>query len=326
MRVLDAGAVRSSDTCDVRSPRTAQFAVRDIPFPMVTRSGFAVGIGYRSAIDSWTRAHLDRFDVLEITVDHCITGGSAQRSAIYGLVGKIPMTAHGVGLSIGTDAPLDLAYLDQVAAVVERLNAPAYSEHLAFTRVPGCDLGNLLPLPRLAAVAEAVIAKVRTVQARIPVPFLLENITYLFEWPDQEMSDAEFTTLICRETGAGLLLDIENLYLNASNHGFDPYEFLDALPVALVEEVHLAGGSTVVENVSGRPLLVDSHSHPVPDRALDLLDHVLLRHAPKSIVIERDERLDAGDEILDDIARIRKRLTGRQGDHAIAQPAARSTG
>jgi len=137
----------------------------------------AVGIGYRAAIGAWTRANLDRFDVLQVTVDHCIHGGNIQRSAIYDLVGRIPLTAHGVGLSIGTDAPLDLAYLDETAAVVERLKAPAYSEHLAFTRVPGRDLGKLLPLPKIEAVAEAVIAKVKIVQARIPVPFLLENIT-----------------------------------------------------------------------------------------------------------------------------------------------------
>jgi uncharacterized protein len=286
------------------------------------RSCPAVGIGYRAAIDGWTRAHLDRFDVIEVTVDHCIEGGSRQQSAIYDLVDRIPLTAHGVGLSIGTDAPLDLAYLDQVAAVVGRLGACAYSEHLAFTRVPGRDLGNLLPLPQTAAVAEAVIAKVRTVQARIPVPFLLENISYLFEWPDQEMSDAQFMTLICRETGAGLLLDIENLYLNASNHGFDPYEFLDALPPGLVQEVHLAGGIAFDEKTSGRPVLVDSHSHPVPEAALDLLDRVLLRQAPATIVLERDERLDAVEEILDDVARIRMRLANRQQAHAHVPTAA----
>jgi uncharacterized protein len=293
---------------------------------MTTGSKSAVGIGYRSAIDGWTRAHLDCFDVLEITVDHCMAGRSAQRSAIYDLVGRIPLTAHGVGLSIGTEAPLDLTYLDQVAEIVTRLRAPAYSEHLAFTRVPGCDLGSLLPLPRIAAVAEAVIAKVRTVQARISVPFLLENVTYLFEWPDQEMSDEEFITLICRETGAGLLLDLENLYLNASNHGFDPFEFLDALPVGLVKEVHLAGGVAVSENVSTRQVLVDSHSHPVPDRALDLLDHMLLRQTPAAIVLERDERLELGDEILDDIARIRVHLAGQDHDHTRIIPAARSAG
>jgi uncharacterized protein (UPF0276 family) len=273
--------------------------------------GPAIGIGYRAAIGDWTRVNLDHFDALEITVDHCIAGGAAQRSAIFDLVGQIPLTAHGIGLSIGTDVPLDLAYLDQVAAVVERLQAPAYSEHLAFTRVPGRDLGNLLPVPKTEAVAASIIAKVRTVQSRIPVPFLLENITYLFEWPDSDMSDAEFLNLICRETGAGLLLDVENLYLNSRHHGFDPRAFLDALPDGVVQEIHLAGGATVREAFLDRPLLADSHSHPVPDEALDLLDRVLARQAPTIIILERDDRLDAVDEILDDVARIRSRIAGR---------------
>jgi uncharacterized protein len=273
-----------------------------------------VGIGYRSAIADWTRAHLDRLDVLEITVDHVIHGTSAQRADIFDLVGRIPLTAHGVGLSIGTDVPLDLAYLDEVAAVVERLQAPAYSEHLAFTRVPGRDLANLLPLPKTEAVAESIIAKVRTVQSRIPVPLLLENITYLFEWPDSDMSDAEFLNLICRETGAGLLLDVENLYLNSRHHGFDPRAFLDALPDGVVQEIHLAGGATVREAFLDRPLLADSHSHPVPDEALDLLDRVLARQTPATIILERDDRLDAVDEIFDDIARIRSRIAGRYSE------------
>src|ERR1700730_6493316 len=96
----------------------------------------AVGIGYRWALDDWTRHNLACFDVLEVTVDHCISGSKAARAAIFDLVGRVPLTAHGVGLSIGTDEPLDLSYLDRVAEVVERLEAPAFSEHLAFTRVP----------------------------------------------------------------------------------------------------------------------------------------------------------------------------------------------
>jgi uncharacterized protein (UPF0276 family) len=264
-----------------------------------------VGIGYRSAIGGWTRANLDRFDVLEITVDHCIHGGTAQCAEIFDLVGRIPLNAHGVGLSIGTDVPLDLAYLDQVAAIVERLEAPTYSEHLAFTRVPGRDLGNLLPLPKTEPVAESVIAKVRTVLSRVPVPFLLENISYLFEWPESDLTDAEFLNLICRETGAGILLDIENLYLNASNHGFDPYRFLDSLSVGLVKEVHMAGGIAVSEEGLRRPFLADSHSHPVPAETLALLEYALAQHAPATIVIERDDRLEASDEILSDVERIR---------------------
>jgi uncharacterized protein (UPF0276 family) len=276
----------------------------------------SIGIGYRHGIDGWIRANLARFDVLEVTLDNCLAANRSARDAIFDLVGHIPLTAHGIGLSIGTEVPLDLVYLDAIAALLDRLRAPAYSEHLAFTRVPGRDLGNLLPLPRTQAVAESVIAKIKTVQSRISVPFLLENITYIFDWPDSELTDAEFLTLICRETGAGLLLDLENLYLNASNHGFDVHAFLDTLPAGLVQEIHLAGGKTISEPFLSRPLLVDTHSYPVPEEALALLDEVLARHTPSSIILERDDRLEAVDEILTDVAAIRARVGQRLGSAA----------
>jgi uncharacterized protein (UPF0276 family) len=291
----------------------------------VARSHPAVGLGYRRHIDEWTRANLARFDVLEITLDHCLTGSEASRAAIFDLVGQIPLTAHGIGLSIGTDLPLDLVYLDEIAAIVDRLQAPAYSEHLAFTRVPGRDLANLLPVPKTESVAESIIAKIRTVQSRISVPFLLENISYIFDWPDSELSDAEFLRLICRETGAGLLLDVENLYLNACNHGFDPYAFIEDLPVDSVKEVHVAGGVTLREDFLPKPLLQDTHSHPVPEEALDLLDYALARQAPMAIVLERDDRFDAVEEILDDIARLRARLD-RPIKESHARPAFGSAG
>jgi uncharacterized protein len=277
----------------------------------------AIGVGFRCAIAEWVRGNFHYFDVLEITVDHCLHGSASQRAEIFDLVGRIPLTAHGVGLSLGTDVPLDLAYLDEVAAIVERLEAPAYSEHLAFTRVPGRDLANLLPLPKTEEVAEQIIAKVRTVQSRISVPFLLENITYVFEWPDSRMSDAQFLNLICRETGAGLLLDVENVFLNSRNHGFDPRAFLDELDAGLVQEVHMAGGVTV-RDAAGRPVLADSHSHPIPEEALDLLDYALGRHRPQTIILERDERLDEGEEILEDVARIRARVDAHRTAHGEA--------
>jgi uncharacterized protein len=271
----------------------------------------AIGIGYRWNIDDWTRANLARFDALEVTLDHCMARSGASRAAIFDLVGQIPLTAHGIGLSIGTDVPVDFAYVDEIAAIIDRLRAPAYSEHLAFTRVPGRDLGNLLPLPKTRAVAESIIAKVRIVQSRISVPFLLENISYLFDWPDSELSDAEFLSLICRETGSGILLDVENLHLNAQNHGLDPYAFLDALPAGAVKEVHVAGGHTLHENFLPGPFFADSHSHPVAEATLDLLDYALARHTPTAIVLERDDRLDAAEEILDDVTRLRRRFDSR---------------
>jgi uncharacterized protein len=278
-----------------------------------------IGIGFRLVIADWMRAHMPLFDVFEITVDHCIHVSASQRAEIFDLVGCIPITAHGVGLSIGTDVPLDLSYLDEVAAIVDRLKAPHYSEHLAFTRVPGRDLANLLPLPKTEEVAEQIVDKVKIIQSRVSVPFLLENITYVFEWPDSKMSDAQFLNLICRETGAGLLLDVENVYLNSQNHRFDPRAFLDDLAPGLVREIHMAGGVTVRDSAD-RPILADSHSHPIPEEALELLDYALLRHRPQTIIVERDDRLDESQEILDDIARLRARVAAHRTVHGELSP------
>ena len=274
----------------------------------------AVGIAYHAGIEQWTHDHLADCDVLEITVDHCLDRGYTSRAAIYDLVDRIPLTAHGVGLSIGTDGPLDERYLDQVAEIVEQLKAPTYSEHLSFTAVPGRDLATFLPVPRTEAVAASIITKVRHIQSRIPVPFLLENIAYLFDWPDSELSDAEFLNLICGEAQAGLLLDIENLFLNSRNHGLDACAFLDSLTPGIVKEVHLAGGVIVKDHFLPHPYFADSHSHPVPDEVLDLLECVLARHAPANIIIEREGRLDAISELLDDVTRVRARLAKQAPD------------
>lgn len=286
-----------------------------------TRQGPGVGLAYRWSIDAWFRAHLDDLDVVEVTVDNCIFGGGAASGAIYSLAGRAPITAHGVGLSIGTDAPLDGAYLDRVAEVVERLGATAYSEHLAFTRVPGRDLANLLPLPRTAATARAIVAKVRQIQSHIPVPFLLENIAYVFDWPDSVLSQAEFFNRICGETGARILLDVENLYVNGHNHRLDAHAFLDALPSGIVEQVHVAGGVSVRAAFLEHPFLADTHDQPVPGGALDLLDHVLARQPVSAIILERDGRLEATDEILDDLARVRARLAENAGGEAAVAAA-----
>src|SRR5947208_8379737 len=184
----------------------------------MTRPHPAIGIGYRYSIHDWICANLASVDVLEITLDHCFAGSEASRAAIYDLIGRIPLTAHGIGLSIGTDAPLDERYLERVAEQLAHLDAPAYSEHLAFTAVPGRDLATFLPVPRTDAVAATIIRKVQHIKSRIPVQFLLENIACLFEWPDSQMSEPDFLNLICRETQAAVLLDIENLLLNSRNH------------------------------------------------------------------------------------------------------------
>lgn len=266
-----------------------------------------VGIGYRYEIHDWIVSNLDRFDVLEITIDHFLNGGAARRAAIIQLARRIPLVAHGVGLSVGTAVVPDSAYLKSVAAALAALGIESYSEHLAFTRTPGHDLANLLPLPRNADTARIVVENLCVVREHIVVPIDLENISYYFAYPDSTMSEVEFLNLICRESGTGVLLDVENLRLNALNHGFDPNDFIDALPQGAVRGIHVAGGETF----EGLP--VDTHSQAVPAETVRLLDTVIRTQQPENIIIERDQRLRAFDEILSDVSVIRGRLAVVKG-------------
>ena len=259
-----------------------------------------VGIGYRREIHDWIVARLARFDVLEITVDHYLISGANRRREMAALADRIPLVGHGIGLSVGTAVPPDRDYLDRVARAIDDLRIPAYSEHLAFTKVPGRDLANLLPLPRTEAVAAQVIENVRIVRSHIPVPFSLENITYLFDYPDSVIDEVEFLKLICRETGSGILLDVENLHLNSRGFAYDPRAFIDALPPGSIHGIHTAGGRVI----EGTP--VDTHDHPVPAETTALLAHVLQRHRPDTIVLERDDRLQETEELIADIDRIRE--------------------
>ena len=265
-----------------------------------------IGIGFRVPIVKWTLANVHQFDVLEITVDHYIKGGEYARKAIRNLVGRIPLVLHGVGLSIGTDAPLDETYLDDVAEAVEVLQIPSYSEHLAWTKVPGIDIANLLPLPKTHAAAELLIPKIERVQARLGVPFSIENISYVFDFPEPQMSDGEFFNLLFRETGVGMLLDVENLFVNSRNHGIDPRAFLDELPAGVVTGVHAAGGPLIHRPYLDGPFHADNHSHPVPEQALELLEHALDRQRPGTVILERDNDFEQGDELLADVARLRR--------------------
>jgi uncharacterized protein (UPF0276 family) len=193
----------------------------------------------------------------------------------------------------------DPYYLDRVARALDTLGISTYSEHLAYTKLPGLDLANLLPLPLTEEAAENVIRNVATVRSHISGPFLLENPTYYFEYPESHMSESEFLSLICRETGARLLLDVENIHVNSKNHGFDPYAFIDTLPLDAVTYIHTAGGSAIDGT------MIDSHDHPVSDDTLQLLGYVLRRHVPETIILERDRRLQETDDLIADVDRIR---------------------
>ena len=153
------------------------------------------------------------------------------------------------------------------------------TEHLAFVRGGGIETGHLLPLPRTWDVLDLVVENVRRAQAALPVPLGLENIASLVEWPDAELSEADFLAEVLERADVRLLLDVENVYANARNHGGDPLEFLDRLPLERLAYLHVAGGT------ESRGLYHDTHTYPVPQAVIDLVEEVCSR---------RGARRDAG--------------------------------
>lgn len=264
----------------------------------------AVGTGFRREAHSEIRRSLHEFDVLEVTVDHYIHGSPRVRNRILAMADERPVVVHGVGLSIGTAALPDEAYLDAVAEFVERVHAPWYSEHLAFTGVPGRDLAQLLPLPRTRESLDVVAENLAIVRAHVPVPIVLENITYYFAWPQDEYDDVSFVMHALDESGASLLLDLENLRINACNHGLDPVAFIDALRPGMVRAIHVAGG------MREGPVHIDSHNRPVGEDVLQLLARTLARQAPDAIIVERDDGLEAFEEVVTDCRRVRNVVAG----------------
>lgn len=272
------------------------------PHPL--HQALAIGTGVRKESFADLRRSLHELDALEVTVDHYIHGTPRDRERILALADERPIVVHGVGLSIGTAVHPDEGYLEAVAAFIDLVRAPWYSEHLAFTGVPGRDLAQLLPLPRTRETLDVLAANLELVREIVPVPIVLENITYYFTWPQDELDEAAFVIRALRESGASLLLDLENLRINAINHGGDARAFIDALPPGLVRAVHLAGG------MSYGGLEIDSHNRPVGAESLQLLAHALARHTPDTIIVERDDNLAAFDEVIADCRRVRQVVAG----------------
>jgi uncharacterized protein (UPF0276 family) len=227
----------------------------------------------------------------------------------------MPIIPHGISLSLGSAEPPDpqrLRHLDQLA---RRLSAPIVSEHLAFVRAGGVETGHLLPLPRTREALEIVVANVRHAKQALSVPLALENIASLYEWPAGAMTEAELLTEVLEQADVLLLLDIENVYANARNHGGDPVRFLEQIPLQRIAYVHVAGG------VGRDGVWHDSHAHPVAVPVLELLEELCSRVEVPGVLLERDDRFPCAAELnaeLDALAAtVARGQARREGSHAV---------
>lgn len=260
-----------------------------------------VGLGYRRELDAAIIANQEPIDCLEIITENFLdtpVGGPLEQ-----LRDRFALVPHGIEMSIGTEGPLDLTYLDDLAQLVARAGAPWCSDHLSFTRAGGVSIGQLTPLMRTRDLADDIAGKARQVQEQVGTPFLLENITYHLDFP-AELSEAEFITRVIEKAGCGLLLDLTNVFVNATNHGYDPIEFLNSIPLERVVQMHLAGGYW------SEGTLLDSHSAPVPAEVWELLEYVSDRTpALRCVILERDQEFpDDFDELTADLRRAREAI------------------
>ncbi|HUJ01109.1 MAG TPA: DUF692 domain-containing protein [Usitatibacter sp.] len=202
------------------------------------------------------------------------------------------LSLHGVGLSLGSVDPLDERHLARLEALVRRFDPALVSEHLSWSSIDGRHANELLPLPRTAEAAAHVADRIARVQDRLGRRILVENVSTYLEFEDSSMPEWEFVMQVVRRCGCGLLLDVNNVYVNAVNHGFDPGRFLEAIDPASVGEYHLAGHEACALG------LVDTHSRRVAPEVWKLYRDALARIGPRPTLVEWDLDLPALDVLL----------------------------
>ncbi|HKS21253.1 MAG TPA: DUF692 domain-containing protein [Thermoanaerobaculia bacterium] len=251
-----------------------------------------VGLGWRRELGASILAHLDEIDVVEVLAEPLFAATAAEKRAFRFLAAHVPIVVHGTTLGLASTDGMERHRLESLARLMEWLQPEGWSEHLAFVRAGGIEIGHLAAPPRndetLAALADNV-AEARRIVGSVP---LLENVASLIEPPCSIYSEGEWLDVVPRVTGCKLLLDLHNLYANATNFGFDV-----ALPREHVGMVHLAGGRAI-----GGNRILDDHLHAVPDVLYEMLGEV----GNTTVIIERDGNYPPFEELLAEVRRARE--------------------
>jgi uncharacterized protein (UPF0276 family) len=224
-----------------------------------------------------------RVDWFEAISENFMDSGGRPLAVLEAVRRRYPVALHGVSLSIGSTDPLDSRYLARLKALSDRIEPAIVSDHLCWSGVEGDRLHDLLPLPFTEEAVRHVAARVAEVQERLGRQILLENVSTYVTYAHSTMPEWEFLTAVAERAGCGILLDLNNVYVNAYNHQFDPYAYLRGLPGELVGQFHLAGHT----DMGG--YLFDTHSRPVIDEVWALYREALARWGPVATLIEWDE-------------------------------------
>lgn len=241
------------------------------------------GLGLRRELIAALREGLPAgLDFVEVAPENWAGEGGAQARFLQALSEQVPVVAHGLCLNLGGFAPLDMNLLADVKALMKRLRMPFYSEHLAWTADDG-NLYDLMPLPFNAEAVRHVAGRIRQVQDALERRIGIENVSYYVGSPLDDMSEAEFLQAVLAEADCALHLDVNNVYVNSVNHGFDAHAYIAALPSERLAYIHIAGHLKEHDD-----LLIDTHGADVIDPVWGLLDHTYAYHGVRPTLLERD--------------------------------------
>lgn len=270
-----------------------------------TFSGF--GLGLRKPHYGDFLEHRIAVDFLEVISENFMVDGGRPRQILRDIRARYPVALHGVSMSLGSADGVDGAYLARLRALVDEVEPLFISDHLSWSRLEGFNAHDLLPLPYTQEALDIVCANIDRAQEALGRIMLIENPSTYIDFASSDMSEWEFIDMMCARTGCELLLDVNNLFVSASNHGFDPLACLDAVPHARVRQIHLAGHSR------GEMLLVDTHDRQVPASVWSLYAHVLPQLGPVATMIERDDAIPPLHDLLGELGTAREIARERVG-------------
>lgn len=277
-----------------------------------------IGVGLRHAYVEELAVTRRRVDFVELTPENWVSFGGRRRKRLDACLERFPSIAHSVSLSIGGLDPLDTEFLDAVAELTSRLDSPYFSDHVCYSTVGGQPVHDLLPLPFTHEAAAHTARRIKETEAHVGRPLVLENATFYAHMPGAELDEADFLRAVLKQGDCGMLLDVNNVYVNSQNHGFDPCAFIDRMPLERVQYLHLAG------HTRRESVIIDTHIGPIIDPVWALYRYTLQR-AGRLIptLIEWDQEIPALDEVLDEVDRARD-IADEALSTPLAQPKAQA--
>lgn len=265
----------------------------------LSRPYLGYGLGLRTEYYDTILEQQPNVDWLEIISENYMVDGGKALHYLDRFRERYPIVMHGVSLSIGSTDPLNQDYLRRLKALVDRINPVWLSDHLCWTGQGGHNVHDLLPLPYNNPAVSHLVDRIKQVQDFLGRQILMENVSSYVTYTHSRMSEWEFYSTVVEQADCLMLLDINNIYVSAVNHGFDPIDYLNGVPLERVQQFHLAGHTDYGD------FIVDTHDHPVVDPVWELYARAVERFGPISTMIERDDNFPPFSELMAELDQAR---------------------